>query len=109
MSQYLFEYPSSNMLAHIVEGMAVYDCNEKKVGIVRYMQNRMGTVNVPSESSELPPDAPLELCKQLIGGGFIKIDRGLLLSHRYAKLEEVEAVYKEGVWLKVTEDALLKL
>lgn len=104
-----FEDTQENVFVKLEEGMPVYDRNDKKVGKVRHFQSGLGTADEPGESGELPADAPLELRQRLIGGGFVKIDRGLLSSDRYAELDHVEAVSEEGVRLNVAKDELLKL
>jgi hypothetical protein len=109
MVQQSFDETRGEVLATIDEGMAVYDSNGSKVGVVKYVQNGLGLVDTFVDSPALPSSAPDQMRKQLMQRGFIKIRAGLLASDRYVTADQVRLVQEDRVILNVSDDALLKM
>jgi hypothetical protein len=97
------------ILSRVEEGMDVFDRDGRKIGIVKYIQNGLGLVEEVSDSPALPSNAPLQICRQLMQRGFIKIKAGLLVSDRFATADQVERVEDDRVALNVSDDELLKM
>ena len=130
MSQVPYEGdPRSGILNRVVEGMAVYDRNQKRVGKVRDIffgsgdeeadQERPGP-SPDADASDTSPlrefanavaddDTPSVLRARLLRQGYVQIDSaGLFAADRYATPEQIASVDQDRVVLNVTADELVE-
>ena len=130
MSQSLYEGgPRSGILNQVVEGMAVYDRDQKRVGKVRDIffgsgddeadQERPGPAPDADVSDASPlsglanamagDDTPAVLRARLLRQGYVQIDSaGLFAADRYATPEQIASVGEDRVVLNVTADELVE-
>jgi hypothetical protein len=121
-----------SILNDIQEGMIVYDANQDKIGTVDYVQfgaasdSQRAQGSGPATVSPAdnvydqplvdmvasvfnPGDMPDEMAQKLQHSGFIRIDsNGLFTSDRYVIPERIARVDRNGVYLNVTSDELLR-
>ncbi len=130
MSQSLYEGgPRSGILNQVVEGMAVYDRDQKRIGKVRDIffgsgddeadQERPGP-SPDADASDASPfrafaqtvvddDTPSVLRARLLRQGYVQIDSaGLFAADRYATPEQIASVEGDRVLLNVTADELVE-
>ncbi len=130
MSQSQYEGgPRSGILNQVVEGMAVYDRDEKRVGKVRDIffgsgddeadQERPGPAPDADVSDASPlgglanamagDDTPAVLRARLLRQGYVQIDSaGLFAADRYATPEQIASVGEDRIILNVTADELVE-
>jgi hypothetical protein len=120
---------TGNFLAHVHEGMKVFDSQQHEIGTVDYV--KMSDDNPATDAPEqveardpaarddslidniadvfAPDDLPEEIRDRLLQGGFLRIDsKGLLAADRYIMPSQISTVAGDAVTLNVSKDELLK-
>lgn len=119
----------SNPLAHVQEGMKVYDSARHEIGKVDRVQ--MSDDNPATDEAEAatpgriaerrdtladniaelfaPDELPHDVRARLLQKGFIRLDaKGLFAADRYILADQIAAVSGDAVTLKVSKDELAK-
>lgn len=121
-----------SMLNDVYEGMAVYDAQRNQIGNVEFVHfgaasatqraHGAGPVTVsPADTGYdrplvdmvasifSPGEVPDQLAQKLYRTGFVRIDSaGLFAADRYITPDQIARVDKDGVYLTVTRDELIK-
>lgn len=129
------EQQHTNILNLVHEGMDVYDREDKKVGTVERLffgsastmdagdyeaqtqtvdqeivdYGRGSIVDAIADAFDPADDIPESLRNRLLQQGFIRVDgAGLFASDRYVVPEQIARVSDDNVYLKVSQDDLIK-
>lgn len=115
------------VLAHVREGMVVYDRHNERVGTVEFV--RIGDEDPTKPGAETvstgkdpdvnpleatlaevfsPDDLPRELRRRLLRHGFIRIDKGLFRHDRFVAADQIAAVQGDKVLLSISADEVAK-
>lgn len=121
-----------SILNDVHEGMNVYDVNRDKIGTVDYVQfgaasdsqraQGSGPATVAPADNDYdqplvdmvasvfnPGDMPDEMAQKLQHSGFVRIDsNGLFAADRYVIPDHIARVDRDGLYLNVTNDELLR-
>ncbi|MBI5959465.1 MAG: hypothetical protein HY866_12065 [Chloroflexi bacterium] len=110
--------PETSVLLDIHPGMEVYDLDNNKIGIVKYVKlpegyildvDTMGDDTLRNVVAALTTAAhiPVETREQILQSGFVRLDTGLLHADRYITPDQIRDVFTERIRLRVTRDELL--
>jgi hypothetical protein len=110
-------WPQERLLPpEIEEGMQVYDCMGRRVGVVEEVFAGQGDGGEDELFDEqlsgtllADPNLPISLRGHLLRYGYIGIELGPLHGRRYATAKDVEAVHGRDVTLVGSADDLLAL
>ena len=121
---------TGNFLAHVHEGMKVFDRQQHEIGTVDYVKmsddnpatdepeqvtaedddgRRDSLLNDIAEVFAPDDDLPEEIRERLLQAGFLRVDsKGLLAADRYVMPDQIMSVSGDAVVLKVSRDELMK-
>jgi len=120
---------NQDMITQINEGMVVYDCQDRRVGVVEFVKftdedtstplpDAVGRIDNYSTESfwgglttvfDDPDDISDTMRSRLVREGYLRIDGGFLAPDRIALLDQIADVNHDAVTLTVTRDELILL
>jgi hypothetical protein len=96
-----------SLLIGVREGMPVYDSDDRKVGMVKYVQFPNESGDADAQGAYLP-NVPGDIRARLLSEGFVQTEGGLFSPDRYIMPHQILDVRDDHLRLNVLKDALIK-